>query len=107
MLIRVLLATLLALSTTGCGADCPAASQSGSCDMSNSEPDPGMQVQKLSLKPECEYVSDKLCSGVTSFACSLGGGDRHRYGYALVVDQKGWDVPDIVMEEQIIRLHGG
>jgi len=87
-----LLGCLALLSLTpACGWKCPTGSQSGSCDLSNTALDPGAQVTKLSLSSGCDYVPRTSCAGTPGFTCTLGGGEQHRFGYAVIGNQQGWD----------------
>ena len=74
-----------------CGGDCPSGGQAGNCDFSNTAADPSMDVKPLTLEQGCDYVPIDVCSGSPGFTCSLGGGDQHRQGYAVIADQAGWD----------------
>lgn len=74
-----------------CGADCPTGSQAGACDLSNTTPDPAPSVTKLTLSTGCDYVPSEICAGDPGFACWVGGGDQHQYGYAVIQDQQALD----------------
>lgn len=82
---------LVALAPCACGWKCPTGSQSGSCDLSNTALDPGAQVTALKLTDNCDYVPRSSCSGNPGYTCTLGGGEQHRFGYAVIGDQQGWD----------------
>ena len=89
----VLALTLVVLSAlvSACGSDCPGGGQSGNCNMSNTQPDPAMDVTQLSVKSGCEYVGPTFCTGDPGITCASGGGERARFGYAVIVDKAGWD----------------
>lgn len=74
-----------------CGEDCPPSSQGGNCDLASSVPDTSLDVKPLTLTSGCDYVPASACTGNPGFACTGGGGALHRYGYALIVDQQGWN----------------
>jgi hypothetical protein len=90
--IQLLACVFLVVSLTpACSADCPTGSQAGACDLSNTTPDPAPSVTKLSLSTGCDYVPADICSGDPGFACWVGGGDQHQYGYAVIADQQALD----------------
>jgi hypothetical protein len=90
--IQLLACALLASGLTpACSTECPTGSQAGACDLSNTTPDPAPSVTKLSLSTGCDYVPTDVCAGDPGFACWVGGGDQHQYGYAVIADQQAMD----------------
>lgn len=90
--LQLLTCSLLVLGLcSACSTDCPTGSQAGACDLSQTTPDPAASVTKLSLSTGCDYVPAEVCSGEPGFACWVGGGDQHQYGYAVIADQQAFD----------------